>query len=50
MKTTIFATLALTLLPTLAFATCPMQEKTAMSCEMGQTWDASTQKCVLTSS
>ncbi len=50
MKTKILATLALTLLPALAFANCPVKEKTAMACEMGQIWDQTTHKCVPTSS
>ncbi|HEY0213449.1 MAG TPA: hypothetical protein VGC40_07670 [Paenirhodobacter sp.] len=50
MKTTIFATLALTLLPAMAFADCPVKAKTAMTCEMGQSWDAQTHKCVSTTS
>lgn len=50
MKTTILATLALTLLPAMAFANCPFGEKTAMSCPMGQQWDGGAHKCVPTSS
>ncbi|MFC3060314.1 hypothetical protein [Paenirhodobacter populi] len=50
MKTTILASLALTLLPALAYANCPVSERTAMACETGQTWDAATHRCVSTSS
>lgn len=50
MKTTILATLALTLLPAIAFANCPFGEKTAMACPTGQQWDGATHKCVTSSS
>lgn len=50
MKTTILATLALSLLPAIAFADCSFHQKTAMSCPAGQQWDGGAQKCVSTSS
>ncbi len=50
MKTTIFAALALTLLPAIA-AACPYKDKTAsMSCPAGHVWDESARNCVIQSS
>lgn len=47
---TILATLALALLPAVASAQCSHGEKTAMSCPVGQSWDAQAKACVLQSS
>jgi hypothetical protein len=50
MKTTIFAALALTLLPAIA-AACPYKDKTAsMSCPAGHVWDETARNCVIQSS
>lgn len=41
----VFATLALTLLPMAAVANCPVKDKSAMSCPSGQQFDPATHKC-----
>lgn len=47
---TMLTTLALALLPAVASAECPYKEKTAMSCPVGQSWDAQSKACVVHSS
>lgn len=43
---TIFAALALTLLPALASAECPWEKQNASTCGEGQTFDEKTGTCV----
>lgn len=43
---TLFAALALTLVPALAQASCGIGKQQAQSCATGSTWDAASQTCV----
>lgn len=50
MKTKVFAVLALLILPVSAVANGCHDDRQAMSCSVGQTWDAATKACVIQSS